>query len=150
FFTTRVSTIAIEKAHAPRLGTHVCPDRGNEMRPAMPGYPCTAVALLVFALATADSAVAAEAGARLRIGHYSSGNGLIGFVLDRLATPIKLRFDGSDEILALTAGPATYGSVTLKRDDSYAVLRIGEDGRVLLFDERLNGGSGRIYRDQDA
>src|SRR5262245_30646104 len=120
------------------------------MRPAMPGYPCTAVALLVFALATADTAVAAEAGARGRIGHYSSGNGLIGFVLDRLATPIKLRFDGSDEILALTAAPAPYGSVTLKRDDGYAVLRIGDDGRVLLFDERLNGGSGRTYRDQDA
>jgi hypothetical protein len=116
----------------------------------MPGYPCTAVALLVFALATSDTAIAAEAGARGRIGHYSSGNGLIGFVLDRLATPIKLRFDGSDEILALTAAPAPYGSVTLKRDDGYAVLRIGEDGRVLLFDERLNGGSGRTYRDQDA
>ena len=108
------------------------------------------MALLVFALATADSAIAAEVRGQLRIGHYSSGNGLIGFVLDSLATPIKLRFDDSEEILALTAEPAPYSSVTLKRDDGFAVLRIGEDGHVLLFDERLNGGSGTAYRDQDA
>src|SRR5262249_57570639 len=102
----------------------------------------------VLAVASSDSAVAAEAGARGRIGHYSSGNGLIGFVLDRLATPIKLRFDGSDEILALTAAPAPYGSVTLKRDDGYAVLRIGDGRRLLLFAGRLNRGPCRAYRGQ--
>ena len=45
--------------------------------------------------------LAAQSGPPLRIGHYSTGNGLIGFVIDRMGTPIKLRFDGSDEILAL-------------------------------------------------
>ena len=43
--------------------------------------------------------LAAESGPPLRIGHYSTGNGMIGFVIDRMATPIKLRFDGSDDQL---------------------------------------------------
>ena len=62
-------------------------------------------------------AFAAENGPPLRIGHYSTGSGLMGFVIDRMGTPIKLRFDGSDEILALTAEQAPYNSMTLKRDD---------------------------------
>lgn len=86
----------------------------------------------------------------MRIGHYSTPNGLIGFVLDRLGTPIKLRFDGSEEILALTTEPAPYDSVTLKRDDGSGVMRIYPNGQVHVFDNKLQGGSARAYRDQDA
>jgi Domain of unknown function (DUF4908) len=117
---------------------------------AVSGRLCTAVALAALALVSAIDACGAQSGAPLRIGHYSSGSGLIGFVLDRLGTPIKLRFDGSDEILALTSERAPYDSMTLKRDDGIGVLRIYENGQVLLFDEKLNGGSARAYRDQDA
>src|SRR3954469_11499647 len=83
--------------------------------------------------------LAAESGP-LRIGHYSIGSGLIGFVIDRMGTPIKLRFDGSDEILALTAEQAPYNSMTLKRDDGVSVLRIYETGRILVFSDNLSAG----------
>src|SRR5262245_59566765 len=101
-------------------------------------------------LIVGQGALAAESGPRFRIGHYSTGSGLIGFVLDRMATPIKLRFDGSDEILALTAEQAPYNSLTLKRDDGISVLRIYETGRVLVFSEKLPDGSADAYRDQEA
>lgn len=94
--------------------------------------------------------LAAENGPRLRIGHYSTGSGLMGFVIDRMGTPIKLRFDGSDEILALTAEQAPYNSMTLKRDDGVSVLRIYETGRILVFSDKLSGGSADAYRDQEA
>jgi hypothetical protein len=97
-----------------------------------------------------QGALTAENGPPFRIGHYSSGNGLIGFVIDRMGTPIKLRFDGSDEILALTAEQAPYNSITLKRDDGVSVLRIYEAGRILIFSDKLSGGSADAYRDQDA
>jgi hypothetical protein len=116
----------------------------------MPGRFRSAIVLAVLALLGGAGAVAAESGPPLRIGHYSTGNGLIGFVLDRLAAPVKLRFDGSDEILVLTAEPAPYDSTTLKRDDGIHVLRIYENGRVLLFNDKLSGGSAQALRDQDA
>jgi hypothetical protein len=94
--------------------------------------------------------LAAESGPPLRIGHYSTGNGLLGFVIDRMGAPIKLRFDGSDEILALTAEQAPYNSMTLKRDDGVSVLRIYETGRILVFSDKLSGGSADAYRDQEA
>jgi uncharacterized protein DUF4908 len=101
-------------------------------------------------LIAGQGALAAERGPPLRIGHYSTGSGLIGFVIDRMSTPIKLRFDGSDEILALTAEQAPYNSLTLKRDDGVSVLRIYETGRVLVFSEKLPDGSADAYRDQEA
>jgi hypothetical protein len=92
-------------------------------------------------LIISTGALAAESGPPLRIGHYSTGSGLIGFVIDRMGTPIKLRFDGSDEILALTVEQAPYNSMTLKRDDGVSVLRIYETGRILVFSDKLSGGS---------
>src|SRR3954468_2865373 len=100
-------------------------------------------------LIISHGALAAEAAPPLRIGHYSSGSGMIGFVIDRMGTPIKLRFDGSDEILALTAEQSPYNSITLKRDDGVSVLRIYEAGRILVFSDKLSGGSADAYRDQD-
>jgi hypothetical protein len=121
------------------------------VRPAIPGPLRTAAVLIAFAVTSATGHDAtAQAGPPMRIGHYSTPNGLIGFVLDRLGTPIKVRFDGSDEILALTTEPAPYDSVTLKRDDGIGVMRIYQDGRVLVFDRKLRDGSVRAIRDQDA
>ena len=116
----------------------------------MSGRFRAAVVGAALSLIAGQGALAAESGPPLRIGHYSSGNGLIGFVIDRMGTPIKLRFDGSDEILALTAEPAPYNSITLKRDDGVSVLRIYETGRILIFSDKLSGGSADAYRDQDA
>jgi hypothetical protein len=105
-------------------------------------------AALTLIIGNAD--LAAQSGPPLRIGHYSTGSGLIGFVIDRMGTPIKLRFDGSDEILALTAEQAPYNSMTLKRDDGVSVVRIYETGRILIFSDKLSGGSADAYRDQEA
>ncbi|WOH68580.1 hypothetical protein [Bradyrhizobium sp. BWA-3-5] len=90
----------------------------------MPGRFRAAVVGAALSVIAGQGPLAAENGPPLRIGHYSSGNGLIGFVIERMGTPIKLRFDGSDEILALTAEEAPYNSITLKRDDGVSVLRI--------------------------
>jgi hypothetical protein len=109
-----------------------------------------AVIGVALSLIAGHGALAAESGPPLRIGHYSTGNGLIGFVIDRMGAPIKLRFDGAEEILALTAEPAPYNSVTLKRDDGTSVVRIYETGRILVFSDKLSGGSADAYRDQDA
>jgi Domain of unknown function (DUF4908) len=118
----------------------------------MPSWPKASIGigLVVFVLAAGDSALAGESGPPLRIGHYGTGNGLIGFVLDRLGTPIKLRFDGSDEILALTPERAPRDAITLKRDDGASVLRVDDAGQILLFDQTLSGGSAGAFRDQDA
>lgn len=116
----------------------------------MSGRLRVAVIGVALSLVAGHGAHAAEGGPPLRIGHYSTGNGLIGFVIDRMGTPIKLRFDGSEEILALTAEPAPYNSVTLRRDDGTSVLRIYETGRILVFSDKLSGGSADTYRDQHA
>lgn len=116
----------------------------------MSGRLRVAVIGVALSLIAGHGTLAAESGPPLRIGHYSTGNGLIGFVIDRMGTPIKLRFDGSDEILALTPEPAPYNSVTLKRDDGTSVLRIYETGRILVFSDKLSGGSADAHRDQDA
>jgi Domain of unknown function (DUF4908) len=120
------------------------------VKPAISERLCAAIALAVLSLVTAIDACSAESGPPLRIGHYSSPDGLIGFVLDRLGTPIKVRFDGSEEILALSPEPAPYDSTTFKRDDGIHVLRIYPNGRLLVFGEKLKGGSARAIRDQDA
>src|SRR5262249_43131623 len=97
-----------------------------------------------------SNTVTAQSGPRLRIGHYSTGNGLIVFVLDRTGTPIKVRFDGSDEILALSTERSSNDSLTLRRDDGIAVLRIQETGQVVVFSDQLSSGSANARRDQDA
>jgi hypothetical protein len=116
----------------------------------MSGRFRAAVVGAALSLIAGQGALAAESGPPLRIGHYSTGNGLIGFVIDRMGTPLKLRFDGSDEILALTAEQAPYNSITLKRDDGVSVLRIYETGRILIFSDKLSYGSADAYRDQEA
>src|SRR2546430_9936265 len=142
---TRARGYRFERAPTSRTARRrACPHRGNDVRPAIPGCLRAAVALAALALVATGDALAAEAGPPLRIGHYSSGSGLIGFVLDRLGTPIKLRFDDSDEILALTPERAPYDSMTLKRDDGIGVLRIYENGQVLLFDEKLKIGRAHV------
>jgi hypothetical protein len=90
-------------------------------------------ALAVVALGGYDAEVAAERGPPLRIGHYSTVDGSVGFVFDRLGTPAKLRFDGSAEIVVLTPQAASRGSVDMVRDDGRYVLRISAEGDISLY-----------------
>jgi hypothetical protein len=109
-----------------------------------------ALGLLAVGKIGAETAFAAEPNASLRVGHYSTGDGMAGFVLDRLATPVKVRFDDSDEILALTPEPAPLDSFNLMRDDGKAALRVYDNGQVLLFGDRAKNGSANAYRDKNA
>src|SRR5215470_3299842 len=108
----------------------------------------TALLLFLGAISLVSIGHAAETGPPLRIGHYSSANGLAGFVLDRLGTPIKLRLDGSEEIWALTVEPAPFEAVSLKRDDGLYAMRIDARGNITLFTGAST--SVRVIRDQDA
>jgi Domain of unknown function (DUF4908) len=58
---------------------------------------------------------------------------MAGFVLDRLGKPVKLRFDGSEEIFALSKEPAPLGALSLRDDNGGYVLRINTSGRITLF-----------------
>src|SRR5215470_18998671 len=109
----------------------------------------TALLLFLGAISLVSIGHAAETGPPLRIGHYSSANGLAGFVLDRLGTPIKLRLDGSEEIWALTVEPAPLNAVSLKRDDGSYVLRIDDRGNITFFDATFFNRV-KVVRDQDA
>jgi hypothetical protein len=91
------------------------------------------VAFVVVGLGSYGVGVAAERRPPLRIGHYSTVDGSVGFVLDRLGTPAKLRFDGSEEIVALTPQPASRGSVYMVRDDGRYVLHVSSDGEISLY-----------------
>jgi hypothetical protein len=85
----------------------------------------------------------------LRLAHYSTGNGLIGFVLDRTGTPPKIRFDGSKEIVALSAVPAVRGVTSLRQDDGWVLLRVDDSGAVMLF-SRPAGDGVPAFVDQEA
>jgi Domain of unknown function (DUF4908) len=100
------------------------------------GVAITRVLLATFVvvgLGGYDAGVAAERRPPLRIGHYSTVDGSVGFVFDRLGTPAKLRFDGSEEILALTPQPASRDSVWMVRDDGRYVLRVSPEGGISLY-----------------
>ena len=92
---------------------------------------------------------AADSGPPLRIGHYSTRNGMAGFVLDRLGETVKLRFDGSEEIIALSKQPASLGALSLRDDNGHVVLRINNNGGITLFGPGFFDGAG-VVRDQDA
>jgi Domain of unknown function (DUF4908) len=91
------------------------------------------LAAFVVGLGGYGAGVAAERRPPLRIGHYSTVDGSAGFVFDRLGAPAKLRFDGSEEILALTPQPASRGSVWMVRDDGRYVLHVSPDGDISLY-----------------
>lgn len=92
---------------------------------------------------------AAEPAPPLRIGHYSTRDGMAGFVLDRLGDTVKLRFDGSEEIFALSKEPASLGALSLREDNGGYVLRINNGGGITLFRPGFRDGAG-VIRDQDA
>lgn len=85
-----------------------------------------------------------EAGA-LRLGHYSTGDGLAGLTLDRTSKRPKMQIDGEPEVIELTVRPGwkpgvTYlkdpkGNIRLEIDDRGGVMLVGQ-GRpqALYFD----------------
>lgn len=86
--------------------------------------------------------------ANLRLGHYSTGDGLQGLVLDRTSTPIRARFDGSKDVIELTprAGNRT-GETRLLDPKGNTLLEIDDSATVTLFTER---GTARLIHDGHA
>ncbi len=71
---------------------------------------------------------------KLRIGHYSSGDGLVGFVFDRTGPKPKYRLDGTSDVVVLEPkGSSSNGSTDLAVPGYGVVIRIGAYGPVTYF-----------------
>jgi hypothetical protein len=68
----------------------------------------------------------------LRLGHYSSRDGLFGFVLDRTGEQPLLKIDGSEEIFALRV-ERSKNAVQLIRDDGKIMFGIGAYGELSYY-----------------
>jgi hypothetical protein len=85
-----------------------------------------------------------------RLGHFSSSDGMSGFVLDRSGARPLIRFDGASETIELTETAASLGDIALRRPDGYVLLRIDPQGTMTLYDERHGDSGVTARRDQDA
>jgi hypothetical protein len=75
---------------------------------------------------------------KLRIGHYSSGDGLIGLVLDRTGTPPLAKIDGDPEVLVLQPGAGFEDRrgvrwTPLRRDTDEVLLEVAQNGQVRYY-----------------
>jgi hypothetical protein len=90
---------------------------------------------------------------KLRIGHYSSGDGLRGLVLDRTGPVPFAKVDGDEEILVLELG-ARFSDrrgvrwTSLKLDTERLLLDVSEYGQVKLYDADSTAGIA-LHRDAD-
>ena len=84
---------------------------------------------------------------KLRLGHYSSGDGMTGFVLDRTGKKPRMRLDGTKEIVEMEPEPASRSETALTVHLKGVVMRLGEHGEVTFFrgNEALS-----MTRDADA
>ncbi|MCP5365929.1 MAG: caspase family protein [Hyphomicrobiales bacterium] len=93
------------------------------------------------ATATADPATGATRGAfagfrqgegQRRLGHYSTADGLVGFVFDRTGDAPAILFDGGDEVLTLEPKVERDRTVFV-RDDGTHLVRVAENGDTTLW-----------------
>jgi hypothetical protein len=101
------------------------------------------------ATTAAGTAKADDAGDRtpaLRLGHYSTGDGLHGLVIDRSGERPKIRIDGESAIIELTARPGdTSNTQKLVDPTGMARLVIDQHGGVVWLDHGKD-----VFRDGDA
>lgn len=93
-----------------------------------------------------------EAGA-LRLGHYSTGNGLAGLTLDRSGERPKMQIDGEADVIELTPRPGwkrgvTYlkdpkGDIRLELDDHGGVMLVGTGQPQALYFDGVVGRLGK-------
>lgn len=93
-------------------------------------------------------AAANDAGS-VRLGRYATGDGLTRLVLDRRTTPILIRFETSEEIIALYPEPAPRGATLLVRDDGRRTIRLSPGGDITLAVEGRRDPM-PVFRDGDA
>jgi hypothetical protein len=83
------------------------------------------------------------------IGHYSTPNGKVGFVLDRTSDPPKIRLDGDGYILVLSSRQASKGWLEYVASNIW--IRIDEEtGRILSFSGPGMKDASFVMRDADA
>jgi hypothetical protein len=85
----------------------------------------------------------------LRLGHYSSGDGMVGFVLDRTGPQPKVRIDGTTEVLPLEIRRTSHTSADLVNHEKNIGISVDDDGSV-VFSRRGAGPNKEMYRDGDA
>ncbi|HLI98313.1 MAG TPA: DUF4908 domain-containing protein, partial [Bradyrhizobium sp.] len=91
----------------------------------------------------------AQTGPILRLAHYSTGNGMAGFILDQTGIPVKLRFDGSEEIVALAAAQAPGGAISLKRDNGNVLIRFDDQLGATFYGGQFRDGT-PVFIDKEA
>jgi len=97
----------------------------------------------------ADGAHTTEFQSSRLVGHYSTPNGKVGFILDRTTDPPKIRLDGDTYVLVLTSRQASKG--WLEYVASNVWIRIDEEtGRILSFSGPGMKDSSFVVRDADA
>jgi hypothetical protein len=97
----------------------------------------------------ADSTHPTEFQSSRLIGHYSTPNGKVGFVLDRTNDPPKIRLDGDSYALVLTARQASKGWLEYVASNIW--IRIDEEtGRILSFSGPGMKDASFVVRDADA
>jgi hypothetical protein len=97
----------------------------------------------------ADSTHPTEFQSSRLVGHYSTPNGKVGFVLDRTADPPKIRLDGDRYVLVLSPRQASKGWLELVASNIW--IRIDEGtGRILSFSGPGMQDSSSVVRDADA
>ncbi len=77
---------------------------------------------------------------QLKVAHYATGDGVVGFVLDRTASPAKVRIDGEKDIIELTMEEDRHSGERrgwyMKSPDGKNVLYLSSHGALTLFKGR--------------
>ncbi len=68
----------------------------------------------------------------------------IGFTLDRTGVDILMKFDGSDEVVALSSTSGHGGAEFLKNDAGRVLLKVTERGNVIVYLPGDDGGAGVV------
>jgi len=88
------------------------------------------------------------------IGHYSTVNGMSGFILDRTVSPWRAKLDGTNKVTTMYVSNTPKHEETEYKSDDKSVgiwLRVdNESGSVLLFQGPKEHEGVRVLRDADA
>lgn len=101
--------------------------------------PLRALLGAVFVLAVVLGAGVARAESE-RAGHYTTGDGSVGFVLDLSGEVPRQRFDGSPEILLLKPVAGPRGDTIYRRSDGKVLIRSTPYGALTLYVPESPGG----------
>lgn len=86
---------------------------------------------------------------KLKLGHYVNEKRGIGVVVDRTQHAAKLRFDGTQQTLALDPQPGSDGRTDYIKSANHVVLQVWDDGRVVVYLDDVRDGIA-VKRDGDA